>query len=111
MHDSASELVYLGLGSNIGDSRSLLERAFCSIKDIPQVDSLQTSSLYATSPVSPIPQRDFLNAACRFHTTLSPQALYDALHRIEVSLGKIPKEKNAPRAIDIDILRIIINVI
>jgi 2-amino-4-hydroxy-6-hydroxymethyldihydropteridine diphosphokinase len=153
-----NETVYLGLGSNIGDSPAIIQQALSAIAQIPGVEKLRVSSLYQTSPVyttclkngefdekasqnsdlerativlhqgvsedenfekkptqskthssetlyiSPIAQRDFINCACALNTTLSPEELYEALHRIEVSLGKTPKEKNAPRAIDIDIL-------
>ena len=100
----ASECVYLSLGSNIGQSCALISAAFTSIAALPEVKLIKTSRLYCTTPVSPIPQRDFINAACTLHTTLSADALYDALHKIEVQLGKVHKHKNAPRAIDIDIL-------
>jgi 2-amino-4-hydroxy-6-hydroxymethyldihydropteridine diphosphokinase len=96
--------VYLGLGSNIGDSCAIIQQALNAIAQIPHVEKLRVSSLYQTSPVSPLAQRDFINCACALNTTLSPKELYEALHRIEISLGKTPKEKNAPRAIDIDIL-------
>jgi 2-amino-4-hydroxy-6-hydroxymethyldihydropteridine diphosphokinase len=96
--------VYLGLGSNIGDSCAIIQQALSAIGKIPHVEKLRASSLYQTSPVSPIAQRDFINCVCALSTTLSPEELYQALHRIEESLGKTPKEKNAPRAIDIDIL-------
>lgn len=99
-----SHTVYLGLGSNIGDSKSQILRAIDAIGTIHGVSSVRASSLYQTTPVSSLPQRDFLNAACVLSTSLSPEELYDALHRIEVLLGKVPKEKNAPRPIDIDIL-------
>ena len=97
-------IVYLGLGGNIGDSCSIIQRAISVIETVPEIQLLKVSSLYQTTPVSPIAQRDFINAACALNTTLSPEALYDALHRIEVLFGKTPNEKNAPRSIDIDIL-------
>lgn len=99
-----AELVYLSLGSNIGNSFLTLTRTLELIKTIPDVHLLDVSDFYRTTPVSSIPQRDFLNAACTLKTTLPAHDLYHALHEIEILLGKIPKEKNAPRPIDIDIL-------
>jgi 2-amino-4-hydroxy-6-hydroxymethyldihydropteridine diphosphokinase len=99
-----NQIVYLGIGSNMGDSRSQVLRAINLIETIQGVTLLRASSLYQTTPVSSIAQGDFVNAACALSTSLSPEALYDALHRIEVLLGKVLKEKNAPRPIDIDIL-------
>src|SRR5690349_13451998 len=99
-----SNTVYLGLGSNMGDSIAIIQQALTTIAQIPHVEILRTSSLYQTSPVGSLALRDFINCVCALNTTLSPEELYEALHHIEVSLGKIPKEKNAPRPIDIDIL-------
>ncbi len=96
--------VYLSIGSNLGDSVTLVQQALQAIEEIPHIHTMQTSQLYRTSPVSPLFQRDFINAACAFYTTLTPHQLYDALHQIEIALGKKPKPKNHPRLIDIDIL-------
>lgn len=102
--NAMTHIVYLGIGSNMGDRRMQILRAMALIGTIRSVTLLRSSSLYQTTPVSSIPQNDFLNAACAISTTLTPEALYDALHRIEVLLGKVAKEKDAPRSIDIDIL-------
>src|ERR1700722_17875300 len=99
-----TDCVYLGLGSNIGDSASIIEEAFHRIALTPQAHLLSVSSLYQTTPVSCIAQRYFINAACALLTTLSPEDLYEAIHHIEITLGKTPKAKNAPRLLDIDIL-------
>ena len=103
-HSLMPDCVYLGLGSNIGDSASIIEEALHLISLIPQTHLLNVSSLYQTTPVSTIAQRYFINAACALLTTLSPEDLYEALHPIEITLGKTPKAKNAPRLLDIDIL-------
>jgi 2-amino-4-hydroxy-6-hydroxymethyldihydropteridine diphosphokinase len=100
----SSETVYLGLGSNIGDSFSIVKRAFLAISNIPHVNLLKTSRLYSTSPVSDIPQGDYINAVCKLQTTLGAEELFAALCKVETQLGKRPKHKNAPREIDIDIL-------
>lgn len=97
-------IVYLGLGANIGDSRKTLEHAVAAITTLTQVNQVKVSRFYQTTPVSPIPQPDYTNAACSLLTTLN---LHDLLHRlqtIEESLGKMPKHKNAPRVIDVDLL-------
>jgi 2-amino-4-hydroxy-6-hydroxymethyldihydropteridine diphosphokinase len=99
-----SETVYLGLGSNLGDSVRTVGQALEAIGGISGVRFLESSRLYATSPISPIPQADYINAVCRLQTTLDPEGLFSELCRIEQQLGKHPKDKNAPREIDIDIL-------
>lgn len=98
------EIVYLGLGSNLGNSKNILQKACQSINLLPNTTVLQFSSIYCTSPISSIPQRDYLNLTCSLTTTLDPFTLFIYLEQIEQSLGKIPKPKDAPRKIDIDIL-------
>jgi 2-amino-4-hydroxy-6-hydroxymethyldihydropteridine diphosphokinase len=100
----SSELVYLGFGSNIGDSAAIIEKAFLAISYLCDVELLKTSQLFLTTPVSDIPQADYINAACKLRTTLTAQDLFKELQAIELGLGKQQKPKNAPREIDIDIL-------
>jgi len=97
-------LVYLGIGSNVGDSFAILKKAFLELANLPGIHHLETSRLYQTTPVSNLPQRDYINAVCQLRTALSLPALFEQLQNIEKRLGKLPKEKNAPRKIDIDIL-------
>lgn len=97
-------VVYLSLGSNIGESALILQKALKAISLLKGVSDLVISNFYQTAPVSPIAQRDFINAACRFHYTKEALELLKELQQIECSLGKIPKPKEAPRTIDIDIL-------
>lgn len=99
-----SDRVYLGLGSNLDNRLVLLESAFEAIQKLPMCSCFEASKIYETSPVSPIPQGLFLNAACSFLTDLSPFDLLALLQHIETKLGKTPKPKTAPRPIDIDIL-------
>src|SRR5690606_9206171 len=71
---------------------------------IPSCENLECSKFYITAAVSDIPQKDFLNAVCRFLTSLGPIEIFKELEKIEILLGKIPKDKNAPRIIDLDLL-------
>lgn len=96
--------VYVGLGGNIGLTLSILKNALVAMAQIPEIEHMSVSRFYRTSPVGGVEQADFINAVCRFHTFLTPQALLRKLQDIEVALGKKPKAKNAPRRIDLDIL-------
>jgi 2-amino-4-hydroxy-6-hydroxymethyldihydropteridine diphosphokinase len=96
--------VYLGLGSNIGDSVDTVWHACQAIEAIDHVYDFVVSRLYQTAPVSDIPQPDYINAVCRFDTDFAVIELWERLQAIEKMLGKIDKAKNAPRVIDIDIL-------
>ncbi|MEC7840109.1 MAG: 2-amino-4-hydroxy-6-hydroxymethyldihydropteridine diphosphokinase [Chlamydiota bacterium] len=98
------EKIYLGLGGNLGNPIATLKKASLLISQIPEIDNFECSRLYRTSPVSDIPQEDFINGVCSFNTTLQPELLFEKLCEIELKLGKEQKEKNAPRVVDIDIL-------
>lgn len=99
-----SNIVWLSIGSNLGDRVGSVNRALQAISAISGVKLLKISQLYETSPVSDIPQGNFINAACKLRTTLDAEELFFELCRIEKQLGKGPKDKNAPREIDIDLL-------
>lgn len=96
--------VYLGLGGNECESLVLIRQALKHIERLNGVSSLRCSRFYRTSPVSPIPQEKYINAVCRLETTMDAHTLFSHLQNIETHLGKLPKPKEAPRPIDIDIL-------
>jgi 2-amino-4-hydroxy-6-hydroxymethyldihydropteridine diphosphokinase len=95
----------LGLGSNVGERRSQLQRAVDALPGIG-VTLLASSSTYDTDPVGEVPdQPSFLNACVRVETELEPLALLDAVKRLEHDLGRdADGVHHGPRAIDIDIL-------
>ena len=91
----------IGLGSNLGESRALLEQALGRIATLGEVSAV--SSLYESDPIGP-PQPVFLNAACRLQTALEPAALLAALLGIERDLGRVRRERWGPRLVDLDVL-------
>ncbi|MFQ5463628.1 MAG: 2-amino-4-hydroxy-6-hydroxymethyldihydropteridine diphosphokinase [Phycisphaerae bacterium] len=99
---------YIGLGANMGDRWSRMRVALSALHatDGVEVDfGSGISSLYETSPVGGPPgQPDYLNAACRIHTTRTPEALLEALLAVECSLGRRRCEVDGPRRIDLDLL-------
>lgn len=98
------EDVFLSLGANLGNPYTTLLKALELIGNIENVRGVKTSSFYKTSPVGSITQNDFLNIACHIQTSLKPENLLMKLQKIEKELGKVPKEKQQPRLVDIDIL-------
>lgn len=97
--------VYVALGGNIGDSRLTLKESLKRIKCLEGVKDMEISPFYLTSPVSDIPQNDYINAVCRFKTCLKAAELLIELQMIEKALGKEAKQrKDPPRIIDLDIL-------
>ncbi len=95
-------VVYLALGSNLGDRRANLHAAITALP--PAVTVLAQSAIYETPPWGVTEQPPFLNMALRGETCLSPQALLKALKRLERRLGRLPSVRYGPRLIDIDIL-------
>jgi 2-amino-4-hydroxy-6-hydroxymethyldihydropteridine diphosphokinase len=96
--------VFLSLGGNIGDTKKVLLQALEEISKSEKIALVKSSSFYKTSPVSLIPQRYFINCACHIKTSLSPEMLLKTLETIETKLGKVPKGKQSPRIVDIDII-------
>jgi 2-amino-4-hydroxy-6-hydroxymethyldihydropteridine diphosphokinase len=94
----------LGLGGNIGDTRSLMAAAIERLAKNPEIELQSVSALYHTPPWGKTDQPPFLNAAVKIETTLSPTALLKRALGVERELGRERGERWGPRTIDIDIL-------
>jgi 2-amino-4-hydroxy-6-hydroxymethyldihydropteridine diphosphokinase len=99
---TANMLVYLSLGSNLGDRLQNLRGAQAALS--PQVQVLRASQVYETLPWGFSDQPPFLNLVLEARTTLAPLALLAHVKSIEARLGRIPTFRYGPRLIDIDIL-------
>lgn len=97
-------VVYLSVGSNIGDRIGFLREAVRRLGALEYVSVLAVSSVYETEPVGFTAQPDFLNAACKINTDLSPEGLLDETQKIERDLGRVRERRFGPRTVDIDIL-------
>ena len=95
-------VVYLSLGSNIGNRRKNLESAVKEL-DKTNVKLIKLSSLYETKPIGP-KQRNFYNVAGKFTTNFKSQELLKVIKNIEKNLGRKKTYHWGPRIIDIDIL-------
>ena len=95
-------LVYLSLGSNIGDRESQLRRAQAQLGAAGRV--LKVSSFYETEPVEFTQQPWFVNCALALETTRTPQQLLSEILTIEREMGRRREQNKGPRSIDIDIL-------
>ena len=97
-------IVYLGLGSNVGDRRAFLAQAVAEMEEF-EIDVRKISSIIETKPVGgPIGQDKYLNAVLECETDLSPEDLLEILQSIEHKLGRVRTVQDGPRTIDIDIL-------
>jgi len=96
-------LAWIGLGANLGDTRSALHAALQALDALPQVQVLRVSSLYRSAPVD-AEGPDFLNAVVMVSTTLAPMDLLHALQAMEQAFGRQRPWRNAPRTLDLDLL-------
>ncbi len=91
---------YLGLGSNVGDRRGHLKAAVAALPDVVAV-----SPVYETEPVGGPPGQDpYLNVVVALDTELSPRQLLDLGHRLEQAAGRVRRERDGPRTLDVDVL-------
>ena len=93
----------IGLGSNLGDSRSILNSAIDRLKSYHQIDLIAVSSWYLTAPIGP-PQPDYLNGCVTIGTSLAPLELLNILHSIESEFGRVRTEFWGARTLDLDLL-------
>lgn len=98
-------LCLIGLGSNQGDRRAILESAVAELERQPRIAVAAASAWRETAPVGGPPgQSPFLNGALRVETSLGPHELLACLRRIEDGLGRRRDERWAARTIDLDLL-------
>jgi 2-amino-4-hydroxy-6-hydroxymethyldihydropteridine diphosphokinase len=93
----------IALGSNLGDSCTILESALQTLAQTPKIQLLQRSHWYQTKAVGP-PQPDYLNGCALLQTSLSPQQLLATLLQIEATFGRVRRERWAARTLDLDLL-------
>ncbi|MEA5535019.1 2-amino-4-hydroxy-6-hydroxymethyldihydropteridine diphosphokinase [Crocosphaera sp. XPORK-15E] len=93
----------IALGSNLGDSLSILEQTIILLSQDFAITLLSHSHWYKTAPIGP-PQPDYLNGCAMLETELNPEELLQTLLKIEQKFGRIRREKWGPRTLDLDIL-------
>ncbi|RZI65067.1 2-amino-4-hydroxy-6-hydroxymethyldihydropteridine diphosphokinase [Variovorax guangxiensis] len=95
---------YVAIGANLGDARATVRLAMEALDGLPRTRVTALSSLYRSAPVDATGP-DFVNAVAALDTALSPGELLAALHRLEDSAGRERPFRNAPRTLDLDLLR------
>lgn len=99
-------LVYIALGSNLGNRENNIKKAIIALDKIIG-KLIKCSSFYETSPVGFCSNNYFINAAAIFETFLLPLELLEETEYVERILGRSEKSRNkqySDRCIDIDIL-------
>jgi 2-amino-4-hydroxy-6-hydroxymethyldihydropteridine diphosphokinase len=97
------KLVYIALGSNLGDRAENLRLARLQI-DAADMRVLRASSVYETAPRDVENQPWFLNQVIECETDLFPRQLLGRLQKIERAMGRKRTIAKGPREIDLDIL-------
>ncbi|QKX01644.1 dihydropteroate synthase [Wolbachia endosymbiont of Cruorifilaria tuberocauda] len=102
-------MVYISIGSNLGDRLSNLQKAVQLLKEY-YLEDLKSSIILETQAILPngAPsewEKPFLNMVVYGNCNISPEKLLKCLKQIECNIGR-PQvhEKWAPRIIDLDIL-------
>ncbi len=96
-------VVYIGIGSNLGNRRENCFRAVVSLEESGLRIS-KRSSLYETEPWGVKEQPKFINMAVEADTDLPPKELLLLLKKIEAAMGRESMTRWGPRIIDLDIL-------
>lgn len=96
-------LVYLGLGSNLGNRTANLQRGLELLGEAG-VRICGCSHLYRTAPWGGVSQPDFYNMAAMVRTALAPRVLLYLVKQVEYIVGRRPGTVWGPRVLDIDIL-------
>lgn len=94
---------FVALGANLGDAAATVRIAMAQLDMVPRTRVTARSSLYRTQPFE-ASGPDFINAVVAIDTALAPEALLDALQRLEQHAGRERPYHHAPRTLDLDLL-------
>ncbi|MCC8122633.1 MAG: 2-amino-4-hydroxy-6-hydroxymethyldihydropteridine diphosphokinase [Oscillospiraceae bacterium] len=95
---------YLGLGSNMGDTRKYIEDAVHALAQMDDCRVEAVSEWIVTKPYGVADQDDFLNGCLQLRTLLPPRELLGRLHTLEHAAGRTRTRPWGPRTLDLDIL-------
>ena len=101
----ADVVVWIGLGSNMGQATDQVEQAIVALTNEPGLELTARSSLYRTAPMGHVDQPDFVNAVVRASCGMGCQLLLDVLQKIERRFGRTRSGMRfGPRSLDLDLL-------
>lgn len=99
---------YIGLGSNLvndlGSPAEHLQQALTSMRDCKNIRDVSVSSFYASAPMGPQDQPDFVNAVAGFETTLTAFELLAFCQQLEQLAKRARIRRWGERSLDVDIL-------
>ncbi|MDN5891229.1 MAG: 2-amino-4-hydroxy-6-hydroxymethyldihydropteridine diphosphokinase [Psychrobacter sp.] len=99
---------YVGLGSNLanelGSPVEHLQQAIATMREHEDIREVTVSSFYASAPMGPQDQPDFVNAVAGFETTLPPSELLAFCQQLEKQAMRARLRHWGERSLDVDIL-------
>ena len=104
MAGNLENIVFIGLGSNIGDRAGNIQTAIEKIGNDPFCSVQSISSYYESKAFGNTEQQDFINTVMKISTQYSPEKLFQLLKKIEIEIGRKENVRWGPREIDLDIL-------
>ena len=107
-NDSHWVTCYVGLGSNLandlGSPVEHLQQALISMQDHKKIRDVSVSSFYASAPMGPQDQPDFINAVAGFETVMTPFELLIFCQQLEEMAKRARLRRWGERSLDVDIL-------
>lgn len=101
----AREVVFVALGSNVGDRDAHLAFARQRLAALPDTELKAESTIEETAPIGPVGQGPYLNQMVLLESALDPEVLLDACLAIEEARGRLRGERWGPRTLDLDVVR------
>lgn len=95
---------YVAFGSNLGDSRSLIQQAVDLVDQDKRCKVVEVSPIRKSTPYGGVEQADFYNGVMEVETYYEPLMFLKCLQEIELKLGRKRKVRWGPRTMDLDIL-------
>lgn len=106
MSDCAPHIVYVSLGSNMGNPADNVQHALVALNAVPGFAVTAASDVYVTEPQGMPDQPWFANmvACMHVHQDVTPDQVLTTLLSVEADLGRVRTTVWGPRIIDLDLL-------
>ena len=104
IRDKESVFVLLSIGSNLGDSKTVISEVINLLYESEMLSHIKVSSFYESEPFGFSGQPWFINMAVSGYTKHTVYELMELIKSIEYLLGRQKRETWHEREIDIDII-------